>query len=135
MEGIRFGEKALAERCVSLIRKGGDGKGALGELAGCLHAASTGPIAPDGADSGQLIESVGGQISQFRKQVRTCAEALLTLCGGSIRNGEAVQEVQKQRAATPGAATSITSIVNAALSTSRFWQVPLRDCLGLLVDV
>lgn len=133
MEGIRFGEKALAERCVNLIRKGADSKDALGELAACLQSATAADDAADCSDFSGDGGDIAGQISQFKRQVSCVADALATLCGRA-GNPKAVQEVQKQRAATPGAATSITSIVNAALSTSRFWQDRLRDCLGV-VDV
>lgn len=134
VEGIRFGEKALAERCVNLIRKGRDGKEALGKLAACLQSAATLPLAladAPGYGSGESEISGGKEIAVFKKHVTTCAEALMTLCQvQGVRNTNAVQEVQKQRAATPGAATSLINIVNAALSTSRFWQDRMRDCLG-----
>lgn len=114
-EAIRHTEKAFAERFISFVRDSKDGESRVTSLCKTI------------LNNLELCTVEGGHAFQpLYNDLQLVSHALLAIVGGEpgCHPSDAVKDLQKASCANPKQ-QSLATIINAALTTSAYWQ----DCV------
>ena len=119
---FRWAEKLLAERMVSLIRKGPDGKRGLLDLCTTLKEKLYTDALPRIQQIPADDDGANAKLSKdFYTQSLQCCKAIFSLAGGDKSDEAAVRVLEASGGDTTTSA-SLMKLVNAAITTSRSWQ-------------
>ena len=124
-EMIRFSERLISEKLLTLVRSGADSKNCLTSLCLKMLGFMNGDIPATHVRPGSTAEDLS-RLAAFRKEVGQICDGILAV--GAVGklgeyDGACVKKVTANGKSHPN---SMSGIISAALATSGYWQERLR---------